>query len=70
MATMSQEIHLQVLARPLPDGTFRARIFEGGVMTWQCTHPHATIEVAWECGRRRADELRAAYAMPAEKNAS
>ena len=58
MIAKDQE-HLQVLARPLVDGTHRARIFEGGVMTWQCAHPHPTIEVAWDCGRRQAALIRA-----------
>lgn len=45
---------VRLLGWPAPDGTFRARAFRGYGKVWECTHPHATIEAAWECGRERS----------------
>jgi hypothetical protein len=48
-----------MLGWPAPDGTFRARIFIGGRKSWECAHPHETLEEAWECGRLALERLSA-----------
>ena len=53
-----------VLGWRAPDGTFRARIHVGGVKVWECTHHHATIEAAWECGERQVREMGAGVDPP------
>ena len=56
--------HVQALAKPYADGTFRARVFTNGRMTWECSHPHPTIEVAWDCARRQAESIQRATTQP------
>jgi len=48
---------VSMLGWPAPDATFRARIFIDGRKSWECEHPHETLEEAWDCGRSAIERL-------------